>query len=232
MDSKPSRATCAECGAIFGYERMVLGGREFFPPVHCPDCADRLEKEHLKQSSEASESHRIAEFRVFCPPEYQDTSWPLVRSKSPNFAAAVEKWRFGMPAPYFIGEAGTCKTRCGFELLRRAYNAGLRVFAVSARRFAWAASRQFDDDPEMRADARDILRRSRLAQVLLLDDLGKEKLTDTVEGELYELLEYRTSHKLPTVWTANSDGAALETKLSDDRRDAILRRLAEFGVPA
>jgi hypothetical protein len=47
--------------------------------------------------------------------------------------------------------------------------------------------------------------------------------------ELYNLLEYRTSHKLTTLWTANGSGSDLLAKLSKDRGEPILRRLSEFS---
>ncbi len=73
------------------------------------------------------------------------------------------------------------------------------------------------------------LERIMKVRALLLDDLGKQKFTERAEMELYNLLEYRTSHKLTTLWTANGSGSDLLAKLSKDRGEPILRRLSEFS---
>jgi DNA replication protein DnaC len=64
--------------------------------------------------------------------------------------------------------------------------------------------------------------------VLLLDDLGKAKMTERSELELFDLLEHRSSHALPIFWTANAEKGALKQMLSPDRGEPILRRLSEF----
>jgi DNA replication protein DnaC len=66
-------------------------------------------------------------------------------------------------------------------------------------------------------------------QILLIDDIGKGKMTDRAEMELFDLLETRTSHKLPTIWTANAKGDDLLRMMSEDRGEPIIRRLSEFS---
>jgi NitT/TauT family transport system ATP-binding protein len=65
-------------------------------------------------------------------------------------------------------------------------------------------------------------------KVLLLDDLGKQKMTERAELELFDLLEHRSSHELPIIWTANAAKGDLRKMLSSDRGEPILRRLSEF----
>jgi len=223
---------CAGCSAAIEYEPLIIFGQEVFAPTLCDKCAQANESECDKARDLAEIEHRRGLWRVICPEEYQTTQWERVAAKSPGFAQAVEQFKIGMLTPYFIGPAGTCKTRAAFEILRRQHFAGGSVFAISSRRFAWSASRSFDDDLQVRGQARENIQKCRTVKLLLLDDLGKEKLTDTVEGELYDLLEQRTSTRRPTIWTANSDGQGLAAKLSEDRREAILRRLFEFGTRA
>jgi len=230
----PNKKTveCAGCGVGIEYEPLVIFGNEVFAPTFCDKCSEANERQSQKERDMAEIERRRGLWRVICPEEYQDTRWERVIAKSPGFAQTVEQYKIGMLTPYFIGTAGTCKTRAAFEILRRQHFAGGSVFAVSSRRFAWAASRSFDNDLQVRGQARENIEKCRNAKLLLLDDLGKEKLTDTVEGELYDLLEHRTSTRRPTIWTANSDGQGLAAKLSEDRREAILRRLFEFGTRA
>jgi len=225
----PEKIAICPCGASIPYIPLIFDGREMFAPTICDLCAERRAVDDESKATAARQSRQETDWLDLCPEEYRSTDWARCRREAPGFVAAVERYKLGASPPYFVGDAGLCKTRCAFELLRRQHFAGVRVYAISSRRFAWAASRQFDNDHAERAKAREIIARCRGAKILLLDDLGKERLTDTVEGELYDLLEHRTSKRLPIVWTGNSDGEALGNMLSQDRREAILRRLAQFG---
>jgi DNA replication protein DnaC len=73
-----------------------------------------------------------------------------------------------------------------------------------------------------------MIRRAHRAEILFIDDIGKEKYTERVESEFYDLIETRTAHLRPILWTANTSGAGLEAMMSPDRGAPILRRLREF----
>jgi DNA replication protein DnaC len=106
---------------------------------------------------------------------------------------------------------------------------GHTTFYISATDLALNSANQFADNPATKSIAVSILTMCRSAEVLLLDDLGKGRMTDRAESELYDLLEYRTSRRLPTIWTSNSDAEGLHGMFSQDRATAILRRLKEFS---
>jgi DNA replication protein DnaC len=72
-----------------------------------------------------------------------------------------------------------------------------------------------------------MLEKAAQVDALLLDDLGKNRMTERAEVELYDLLEHRTGHLLPTFWTSNSNAAGLHDMFSPDRADAMLRRLGK-----
>jgi DNA replication protein DnaC len=50
------------------------------------------------------------------------------------------------------------------------------------------------------------------ADLLILDDLGAEKTTEFVEGEIYNIINYRYNNKLPTIITSNINWNDLESK--------------------
>jgi DNA replication protein DnaC len=113
-------------------------------------------------------------------------------------------------------------------LMKRLHFENLRVFGITSTGFAKACADQWHDNPQAKALAEDTLTRCRRTKVLLLDDLGKAKMTERSELELFDLLEHRSSHELPIIWTANAGGAQLQQMLSPDRGEPILRRLSEF----
>ena len=118
---------------------------------------------------------------------------------------------------------------------RRLAPAAREVFAGLAE-IAFAAARlQFDDNMKVRLTAIECLRRAREAQMLLIDDIGKERatssgeVTETVGDALHSLIEFRVSNKLPTIWTCNMDAAGLERRLGADRGGPTLRRLRDVS---
>ena len=66
------------------------------------------------------------------------------------------------------------------------------------------------------------------AKLLLLDDLGKERMTSTAESVIFELIRERTDNELPTIYTTNFDPAELQKRfLQKETGAALLRRIME-----
>jgi DNA replication protein DnaC len=142
---------------------------------------------------------------------------------------------------YLSGPVGRYKTRAACLLLERYCHAGNKVAFVSSTKFAQLVRTQFHDD-EYTDDSvlggkgkstgqksRERLKQIRHSTVLLLDDVGKEKRTDRVETELFDLLEYRTSEMLPTLYTSNYAIVDLENRFNEQGL-AIMRRITEFNL--
>ena len=67
-------------------------------------------------------------------------------------------------------------------------------------------------------------------RVLLLDDLGKGRVTPRVESELFGLLDTRFHHNRATIITSNQNGAGLENQFSPDIGPPLVRRIREFSL--
>ena len=180
----------------------------------------------LKQEQVAEEQERRKEaFNALCPPLYRESDPKRIPAA---FLRECAAWEVSPQGLGFVGIAGSCKTRAAWMLLKRLHMSGVRVFGITATQFAKACADQWHDNPQAKALAEDTLTRCRRTKVLLLDDLGKNKMTERAELELFDLLEHRTSHEMPVIWTANAGGAEFKKMLSPDRGEPILRRLAEF----
>lgn len=189
---------------------------------------DRTHEHHM-----AVRNRRIKRWEAICPRLYADTD-PNHPDIPQDLLKKVMKWEFdpatGGKGIGIVGPSGKCKTRLLYLLLKElCIDEGWDVYAVRAASFARAASNAFANDEKIRTDAQKILHACRNAQVLLFDDLGKERYTDRVEMELYDMLEDRTSELLPVMWTANTTADGLHSRLSEDRGEPIIRRLAEFS---
>jgi len=173
-------------------------------------------------------SERSMAWEAICPPLYQ-----MTRQDHPDLNAAilaeVLKWHDNGDGKglCLIGPSGRCKTRIIMLLAKRLHFEGVNVYFTAATRLAWAFQNQTGNDPR-NGEARDAIIKAQKCRVLVLDDVGKEKFTETVERDFYDLVEQRTSYLRPTHWTANATGPQLEAMMSGDRGGAIMRRLREF----
>jgi DNA replication protein DnaC len=181
-----------------------------------------------RDEEERSESSRrlMNRFKESVPPFYHDTDKKLLDA---NLVAAIDAWEFNPIGIGMVGRSGKGKTRLAVELLKRFTLSGKRSMYLPATSFANACSDQFSQDHRTSNAAEDLLHEAKTTDLLLFDDLGKNRMTDRAESTLYELLETRTSHRRPTIWTSNSNGKELFKMFSPDRADAILRRLIEFS---
>ena len=71
-------------------------------------------------------------------------------------------------------------------------------------------------------------RRLASVDVVFFDDLGKAKMTDRVEAELFALFERRAANMKPTIVTTNLAGRDWRALFSKEKSDPFLRRLREF----
>jgi len=199
----------------------------------CDACSDS-EKE--REEWEARESHRNAvlsarkeSWQELCPPIYQDTNLGHSGlSKSCLAALAEWDWRRG----YGIGLAGASgkgKTRLAFYKLEQIHMEGVKVFALSSKRLERQVQNQFSDDAGEKRLARDILAKCRSVEVLFIDDIGKEKYTERVASEFYDLIEYRTSYCLPIIWTSNASLGQLAQSMGENHSGPTLRRIQQFS---
>lgn len=211
---------CRDCGEEF-IDQFVL-----LPRHHCDDCTDKIIAAEAERQRLEVVASRRARFAELVPPLYRQTDKTRLL---PVLRDCADKWEYGAKGLGFVGEAGAGKTRAATLILQRMNDAGFSVAWISATRFAQAAADSFSNDAVERDEAKRIIRRAGRAHLLLLDDLGKERMTDRAEMQLYDLLEHRTGHELPTIWTSNSDAAGLHAMFSPDRADAMIRRLSEFS---
>lgn len=218
---------CLICKTEFESTYVEIGGRQLFHTTLCPKCAADREAEIEKEAIDRRVKHLSECWQKICPPLYRDTD--ITRLPEP-FIQLMDSWTYGPKGIGLVGPAGTMKTRAAFKILETNHFQGVSCDAVSCVRFAKLTQDQFADDYQVKRDARDALQRLNRFQLILIDDLGKSKMTERVETELFSLLEERTSHLLPTIWTANTaEGDELLKMLSPDRGEPIIRRLAEFS---
>jgi DNA replication protein DnaC len=164
---------------------------------------------------------------------------------NPKFLAASNSWQIGPQGLGFFGPTGTTKTRCMWELIRRIaqpspkivrYSRGggwwrievqyerPKICVVRDVEFARECAAQFKDGHDDKK-----LKRWRTCEVLCIDDLGKSRVTERVQTELFDLVDSRTSNHLPIIFTSNYNGKDMLDRFPSHREALpIVRRLAEY----
>ncbi len=200
--------TCA-CGREFEFQRF--DGVDLAAPDCCQGCTtEHEEKERSKQVAQ-----RI---NAKVPPAYRNNDL----TKFPPEWARIKEWQPKQDGQGLglIGDTGKCKTRMVFEMLVRQR---LRFDYITGFGLQLAAQEKWKDDAQ-----RAKLATLRKSKVLVIDDLGKQRWTEAGEAEVFDIVEERTSHLRPIIFTSNQVGKDLEKVISDNVCGPLLRRLREY----
>lgn len=101
----------------------------------------------------------------------------------------------------FIGACGVGKTHLAVSVLREALGKGLRGVYYDTRSLLSIIRSTYS--PVTRASEAEVLDEVMRAELLVLDDLGAERLTDWVEETMHLIVATRYNEQRPTVFTTN-----------------------------
>ena len=128
----------------------------------------------------------------------------LVRTvkKAREFAATFPVVDKGL---IFIGPPGIGKTHLAVSVLKEVTEKnGVRGVYYDTRSLLSTIKSTYN--PVTRASEADVLEEVMGAELLILDDLGAERLTDWVEETMNLIVNTRYNDRLPTVFTSNYEG--------------------------
>ncbi|MCW1887694.1 ATP-binding protein [Luteolibacter flavescens] len=229
-------ATGPLCGCGAPVDATLLEIRQWFPslsPDLCSACYEAAERESAARVEEETElaerRHRLARLDATIPPEMLETRtghvafngalWLLVCEWTP----ATRRWLL------ITGLPGRCKTRVVSLLAKQMIMDGVRLVWTTAIELQVAVEDLRSNHHGTVEAARVALREWKHAAVLVLDDLGKNTWTPSLEARLFELIDHRKTRLLPTIITANTPLAELlRTKaISVERGGPIIGRILE-----
>lgn len=205
----------------------------------CAYCA--REKQSRIDGSDAFRAATRAKF----PARFQDTDvfHPKFNSKA---WAAIKDWRPDSKNPWLglVSPAGKCKSRMAHQLgenlaVEMALSrAKVIVEFVSAQEIKEITMQQFFKSREVACgeedttpdDARHRLWVLRRCEILVIDDLGKARLTPAVAEELFAIIDQRYAHNRTTIWTSNSTAVEIAGALPDDMAESFAGRLVECST--
>ena len=215
---------CPKCekqvGAVWEPTGLCLPCQ--FPPnpPKCHNCGAPSEK-HL--CGDCYDRKMADSWRTICPPLFLYTEVTRL-PQAP--LEVVLGWQMPCTTGLLLtGPPGAGKTRCALELLRRLHWEGWPMIITSGFEFATDCGRGMMDGQWY-----DQLEQVKQTPILFIDDLDKCKMTETVETQLFGLLDWRSSRLRPIITTLNSSKSDLESRFSQVRAGAIVRRLEEFST--
>jgi DNA replication protein DnaC len=238
MTTTTETRTCSDCQKPYVHEPSVLFDTDIFADhTQCNDCTEiqeaAMEKERSRERWEAEARER---WESTVEEEYRETSVDHPDFPKPLLSECLRWMRgetvMGSDNKLFlglIGQSGRCKTRVASVVVKRLIWKRERVTWVNSAKFQWCCQNQFSDS--YGREAQQQLRSYSKANVLVFDDIGSLKSTETVSDNLYSLLEYRTANRLRMIWTSNEtlDEILAGKGVSEKARVRNISRLGGFS---
>lgn len=239
--------TCKTCAASFQWENDGSDFSDILRPDLCPKCHDELyakrEAEQLAEQ-EAKIEDELLRFRnkitAAVPPLFRltDTAHPRFNARAWE---KIRQWTPTAERPFagLCGGTGGSKTRISYLLASkrledtardqiRDYGPGrsrLPTFHfVPSYDLSEMALRQFTGDG---GNSRSLLDSIRKCDLLLLDDLGKGRLSPAAAAEMFAVIDCRYANLKTTIWTSNSPPEKIFEHLPEDMAAPFAGRLNE-----
>ena len=217
---------CIDCGAAFDSAIIEISGIEICSSSVCPWCMEVRGHEARETQAERDERELWEAFWARIPALFADTEL----ARLPECLQKVsEGWQFGPRGLGLIGASGAGKTRAAAFIARRVWPSIKSLCFLKATKLTRLAAEKYSDDPREKDAAKQAISSAYKSKLLILDDIGKGRLTPTAEEMLFDLIDERSERQLPIIWTSNATGQELRDMLSPDRAAALTRRLAEFS---
>lgn len=217
-DARPEDTWCKNCGAFIS---AVLIDRSFLrepprwlPPIQpCDRCRTkdaasiasaeifRLTKEKIEKAFKTAQAS----------PKFRERTFAAFESEKTNSGPAAFASRYfpNGEGILFYGPCGVGKTHLASAIANK-YAENINFLFVSCPELLNKIRRGFDSGADLEA-----LEAAKTVPFLILDDIGAEKPTEWVRETLYILVDYRSEHKLSTVFTTNCSPNELADRLGD-----------------
>lgn len=217
---------CVDCAAKFTHPPVEFFSHKFI--IRCPPCAaiqavkdEAIAKEKQKAEDAAIEKKRLD---YFIPLLFQETD----PSKLPCQSAYEEsqKWKFGPTGLVLHGPSGKGKSRCAWLIIRREWSIG-RKFTVLDSMAGLKYASKFSDGADY---VEEWIQNLIDVELLFMDDIFKNKLTDSFEGACFTLIDQRVQKRKPIIYTSNDTGKSLSGRMTEDRSEPLIRRIREHST--
>ena len=220
---------CKECGKgieEFWQECIVpdfMGGALWYPwyPI-CSPCLEKAETEGMSVEKSVTEK-RESEYLTICPLAMRETDMSRLNYHKVQKVLDHPLSKRGL---ILNGKTGVGKTRTLWLMVRELMvHRGLlcRVYDASELKNELLSSR------ERKYAYKDLIEGLVRCDVLCIDDLGKEKTSDTWEQDLFAIIDRRTMNHKPMIITTNFISKDMSSYYKNAGTvEPMIRRLRDF----
>ncbi len=251
----PKPEKCKYCGKTLYYECIVLMGQAMIWNLEKPrcDCEKAVafwkgwdaKQEKIKKEKELAEEQELRKQKIESILGKSGIKKRYLSRTIDSFSVTAENKRSFEVATDYIknfreyftqgkglyleGPCGTGKTHLAIAIALAIINTGVPVICKTSIDILGDIKRCYERNSEVTEE--EVLEAYKTVDLLIIDDLGKEQVTEWSVPVLYSILNERYEALLPTIITTNYNTTALAEKLSvrgdTETATAIISRFVE-----
>lgn len=251
----PKPEKCKYCGKTLYYECVVLMGQAMIWNLEKPrcDCEKAVafwkgwdaKQEKIKKEKELAEEQELRKQKIESILGKSGIKKRYLSRTIDSFSVTAENKRSFEVATDYIknfreyftqgkglyleGPCGTGKTHLAIAIALAIINTGVPVICKTSIDILGDIKRCYERNSEVTEE--EFLEAYKTVDLLIIDDLGKEQVTEWSVPVLYSILNERYEALLPTIITTNYNTSALAEKLSakgdTETAAAIISRFVE-----
>lgn len=251
----PKPEKCKYCGKTLYYECVVLMGQAMIWNLEKPrcDCEKAVafwkgwdaKQEKIKKEKELAEEQELRKQKIESILGKSGIKKRYLSRTIDSFSVTAENKRSFEVATDYIknfreyftqgkglyleGPCGTGKTHLAIAIALVIINTGVPVICKTSIDILGDIKRCYERNSEVTEE--EVLEAYKTVDLLIIDDLGKEQVTEWSVPVLYSILNERYEALLPTIITTNYNTTALAEKLSAkgdaETATAIISRFVE-----
>lgn len=251
----PKPEKCKYCGKTLYYECVVLMGQAMIWNLEKPrcDCEKSVafwkgwdaKQEKIKKEKELAEEQELRKQKIESILGKSGIKKRYLSRTIDSFSVTAENKRSFEVATDYIknfreyftqgkglyleGPCGTGKTHLAIAIALAIINTGVPVICKTSIDILGDIKRCYERNSEVTEE--EVLEAYKTVDLLIIDDLGKEQVTEWSVPVLYSILNERYEALLPTIITTNYNTTALAEKLSakgdTETATAIISRFVE-----
>lgn len=251
----PKPEKCKYCGKTLYYECVVLMGQAMIWNLEKPrcDCEKAVafwkgwdaKQEKIKKEKELAEERELRKQKIESILGKSGIKKRYLSRTIDSFSVTAENKRSFEVATDYIknfreyftqgkglyleGPCGTGKTHLAIAIALAIINTGVPVICKTSIDILGDIKRCYERNSEVTEE--EVLEAYKTVDLLIIDDLGKEQVTEWSVPVLYSILNERYEALLPTIITTNYNTTALAEKLSAkgdaETATAIISRFVE-----
>lgn len=251
----PKPEKCKYCGKTLYYECVVLMGQAMIWNLEKPrcDCEKAVafwkgwdaKQEKIKKEKELAEEQELRKQKIASILGKSGIKKRYLSLTIDSFSVTAENKRSFEVATDYIknfreyftqgkglyleGPCGTGKTHLAIAIALAIINTGVPVICKTSIDILGDIKRCYERNSEVTEE--EVLEAYKTVDLLIIDDLGKEQVTEWSVPVLYSILNERYEALLPTIITTNYNTTALAEKLSakgdTETATAIISRFVE-----